>query len=326
VGPTDAATRAIPTVTIFGEKDMRQPAQLAEKLPVQRAEGALWATAIQWGQGHEFALANNLVMPWFDRVIRARYPVGATPLEGPVTLAPLAESDGWLGDPATWDAPMPSVAAFADYAGDKAAACWLPDAYLAAAWCGFVAKKPGVVIRRPAGQGDKADFQPHPAAWPVVVSVEVTAGRATSVEVLDGDRTLARTDAAPCDVAIGPLAPGVHALLAVATLEDGRRLVSRPHTIIVTGKPAAPEKPAAEPDAKAEPVAVPATTPVTPPATTPVAPPALAPEKGPGEADAPAPAPEKPSAETGQAPAGNEAAPRGTSAAPIAPSRGENSP
>jgi len=44
--------------------------KLAGKSPIAGKEGALWATAVQWRRRHEFGRANNLFMPFLDRVIK----------------------------------------------------------------------------------------------------------------------------------------------------------------------------------------------------------------------------------------------------------------
>jgi hypothetical protein len=134
VGPDTAETRGIPIVTVFGDKDMQQMPQLAAKLPVQRKEGARWAIAVQWGRGHEFAAANNIVIPLFDHAICRRYPAGVTPAAGPVKLVDIPENEGWLGDRGTWETNFAAIASFAAFQGDKGQACWLADEYLACVW------------------------------------------------------------------------------------------------------------------------------------------------------------------------------------------------
>lgn len=47
VGPRDEASRRVPMVTIFGERDGRQMGILSAKLPAARADSARWAIAPQ---------------------------------------------------------------------------------------------------------------------------------------------------------------------------------------------------------------------------------------------------------------------------------------
>jgi hypothetical protein len=230
VGPRDEVTRAIPTLTIFGEKDGRQMEILGANLPKERAQGARWATAVQWGRKHEFAWANNLVIPFFERVIQQRYPAAQNPLQGVPKLLPMDEKSGWLTDGGSWNGNAPRVASFEKYEADKGAAGWLPDAYLAAVWRAFVSKSPGVKITSPAGFGDGQPFATLPAQNPVAVTVEIK-GAPQKAQLFDGDNLLGELNAAPFAWNV-KLAPGTHSLIAIATFENEVQ-VSRPATVIV---------------------------------------------------------------------------------------------
>lgn len=234
VGPRDAASHGIPMITIFGERDGRQMEKLADKLPATRSEGAQWATAVQWRLRHDFARANNLIMPLFDRAIRHRYPKGQTPLKGPVNLQDYEEANGWIGDPATWRSQAPHIAPVARFKGNASKACWLPDADVAAVWQAFVVREPKLTIAAPKGFGDKQPFAPHPAGKPIAVRLQVASDlNAKKIDLYDGSRKIATLAGPPPQVTIEQLDPGVHALIAVATLDDGRLSLSRPNTILV---------------------------------------------------------------------------------------------
>jgi hypothetical protein len=236
VGPRDDASGRVPMITIFGERDGRQMEILARKLPEARARGARWATAVQWGRRHEFARANNLLMPLFDRAIRYRYPPDRTPRQGPVPLKSHPEEAGWVGDPATWREPAPTIAPVKDYRGDASQACWLPDGYVAAVWQAFVVREPKLTIISPAGLGDGKPFSPHRADEPILVEVRLAESvPAERVDIFDGDRRLGTLGGKPLALRLERLEPGVHALIAIATTQDGERFVSRPNTILVVG-------------------------------------------------------------------------------------------
>ena len=49
VGPPNEAARAVPMLTIFGERDGRQMEKLDAKLPETRRAGGHWGIAVQWG-------------------------------------------------------------------------------------------------------------------------------------------------------------------------------------------------------------------------------------------------------------------------------------
>ncbi len=231
VGPRSEMTRKIPVVTIFGERDGRQMEKLAERLPEQRKQGALWATAVQWRKRHDFYKANNLAMPFFDQVIRHRYPKTANPTKSPVKLLPYKIESGWLGDRSTWDTDSPTVAAYAKFSGDKAQACWLPNSYVAQVWRAFVSQNPKVKIKFPPGLGGGQPFVLHQANKPIEVKLSLQ-GKAKKLVLFDGDNPLKTTDGTAEPTSI-QLPAGIHALIAVATLEDGSESVSRPTTIIV---------------------------------------------------------------------------------------------
>jgi len=236
VGPQDDATRRIPFMTIFGQKDGKQMALLAERLPVQRKQGALWASVVQWGRGHEFALANNIAIPFFAAAIARRVPPDQDARHGPVTLRERAEADGYLGDRAAWGKTVATVARFQSYTHDKVQACWLPDARVAAVWQAFVSPSKEVVIQTPPGLGDKQPFVLHSANTPVKAVVQVGGAlKIESVALYDADVALAELRQPPFKFDI-KLGPGIHSLIARVTTADKQMLLSRPHTIVVSRK------------------------------------------------------------------------------------------
>jgi pimeloyl-ACP methyl ester carboxylesterase len=235
VGPDAAvpATLKIPTVTVFGEKDGRQMQQLAAKLPKERAAGAQWAIAVQWGRRHEFGLANNLVVPFFADAIRLRYPKDATPLNGPVKLLDVEEKSGHLADVSSWSTPFPTIAPYAEFKGNPADACWFPSADVAAIWRAFVAKEPKVAITSPLHFSDGKPFVPVPAGQPLDVAFTLPAGvEPKEIQLFEGAQLLATTTDRNAPIRIDNLPPGIHPLILVVTLADGTRLTSRPVVVI----------------------------------------------------------------------------------------------
>jgi dienelactone hydrolase len=93
---------------------------------VHRTAGAPWAFAEEPGAPHHW-LSNavlELVVNWVETVFEQRLP--ASP-NGP--LRPVAESAGWLGDPVTF-----GIASWAEFAGDRGSASWLPSQATAQRW------------------------------------------------------------------------------------------------------------------------------------------------------------------------------------------------
>ncbi len=231
VGPRTPESRSVPIVTIFGEKDGRQMEQLLTRLPSERREHARWAIAVQWGRRHEFGRANNLVLPWFDRVIAHRLPQ-SVPAGTGVTLREYLESSGWLGSTADWA----TIAPYADYSGDRALACWLPDAYVAHVWQAFVVRAPQVRIEEPAGLGDGAPLVVHRSGEPIAIRLKLNDPQAVArVEIYRGDQRWLAAEGPATELEGPPLPPGIHALIAVAVRTDGTRHLSPPNAILVRG-------------------------------------------------------------------------------------------
>lgn len=232
IGPGTDAGRRVPMVTIFGENDGAQMKLLLAKLPAERKLGARFGIAVQWHRNHEYGQANNLSFVFLDDVIARRLPRQPV-AEGPTPLADFPLEEGWLGDVATWgkDGRLPTVATWQDYKGDRDAACWFPSRRTAAVWQAFVGGSKSVTITEPPGLGDKQKFMSHSAGKPVTVGLELGDGvRPERVELWDADRRLAAKTEGPWTFEVS-LAPGIHSL--IATVEDGGRRSSRPHTFVV---------------------------------------------------------------------------------------------
>lgn len=232
VGPASAATRKVPVLTIFGEKDGQQMKLLLDKLPAERKQGAHFAVAVQWNRKHEFGQANNLAFVFLDDVIARRVPKDA-PTDKPVKLADVPLEDGWLGDPTTWGRDgRVATAAWPDFKGNRDKACWFESKRTAAVWQAFVGASKEVTITEPPGLGDGQPFELHSAKKPVKVAVKLAPGlKADRVEFWDGDKLIGEATQAPWALEV-KLTPGIHALYAtVGPVND--RLTSRPHTIVV---------------------------------------------------------------------------------------------
>jgi dienelactone hydrolase len=234
VGPVSNATRSIPVLTIFGEKDGSQMAQLLEKLPAQRAESALWGIAVQWNRKHEFGQANNLSFVFLDDVIAQRLPSEFI-IGEPVRLREIPEKTGWLGDVATWnkDGRRPSIATYENFKSQRAQACWFPSQRAAATWQAFVSASKDVKLNSPAGLGDGQAFLSHPAEQAIPVEVSLAKGvEPEHVELWNGGERIAILTSAPWEFEV-KLAPGIHALYAIAHASGGSEQCSRPHTVVI---------------------------------------------------------------------------------------------
>jgi len=215
-------------VTSFGERDGRQMEKLLTKLPVERGENAQWAIAVQWRRRHEFGAANNLAMPFFDRVIQLRYPADLSPVKGPIQLKAIDELTGWVGDVSAWGKRPVEVKPAARGQGIKTT-CWFPDRYTARVWQSFVTAKPMLNITLPKSV-DKKPF----GVVKRNVSVRVRqVGKADLrlVELFDGDKPLALAKQGSVEFSV-ELSPGIHSLIARGH-SAGKIWLSRPCTVIV---------------------------------------------------------------------------------------------
>ncbi len=231
VGPRDEAALAIPMLTVFGERDGSQYDKLLTKLPAARVGGARFGIAVQWGRRHEFARANNLLMPLFDAAIRRRLGAPGEPLR------PFPESAGWLGDVSNWRDSVAIIAPIAEFPGERANACWLPNETTARAWQAFVTREPVFELTSPPGLGDGQAFVLRRIGEPIEVAMKWNEKRLAlrgGVTVFAGERKLGDLGRDGLEVTFEK--PGIYPMFLQATLVDGGTALSRPNTVIVAGK------------------------------------------------------------------------------------------
>lgn len=121
------ATLAVPTFVMQAQQDaVVSNSTIQTVFAANRAQGGLWALAVEPGVGHSEAseLGNAAALSWLRTVMELRLPsVGGSP------LIALTEASGWLGNQTTLD-----IASWADYAGSKAAASWILSEAQAESW------------------------------------------------------------------------------------------------------------------------------------------------------------------------------------------------
>ncbi len=236
VGPTNDALRNIPTLSVFGEKDGKQFDLLMGKLTEQRKAGARWAIAVQWGRGHEFGGANNLVMPFFDTCIRLRLPADAKLAEGTAKLKEIPEASGWVAVPPTKERPMVEqmLPAAKAVAGGEVT-CWFPTQDLARAWHGFVTKGKAA-IASPAPLGDGRAFAVVEAGKPVALKLTGVQDL-TRFQVFAGGQklwALDRTDTtANAEFTLEKLPTGIHTLVVVPITGGKDAVPIKPIAVVV---------------------------------------------------------------------------------------------
>ena len=113
-------------------------------------------------------------------------------------------------------------------------ACWLPDERVAAIWRAFVVKGPKVRIVSPPGLGDGQPFFVHDTGQPLQVEVEYSKElEVVELSMFVGHKLLGEKSQDFRLATVGPLARGIHTLIAVATDKNGIVHYSTPHTILV---------------------------------------------------------------------------------------------
>lgn len=177
--PDEPVLRSIPFLTVFGEKDGGQMQKIMTSHPQHRANGALWGVAVQGGRGHEFAKANNVVIPFFDAVLRRRLPANGSVADATVQFRDFPLAEGWYGDVSAWSDKRRggAIAPAADFRGDASRQAWLPDRRTARGWQVFVSADKLVQIVEPPGLGDGQAFLAHAPATPIRIRVAVRRPR-----------------------------------------------------------------------------------------------------------------------------------------------------
>ena len=147
-GALSPAALKTPSIGVGGQFDLPEGRTgIIDKFKANRPSGGLCALAVEHNTGHAEGNVDGVFFTFFDHAIRARYPAGATPLSGPVTLLDLTESNGWLANEPTVSSGLSgSVYPYATYSGDKTTACWLMDADVANLYRGFATYNPAVTV------------------------------------------------------------------------------------------------------------------------------------------------------------------------------------
>jgi autotransporter-associated beta strand protein len=147
-GALSATALKTPSIGVGGQFDLGVGRTgIIDRFEANRPSGGLCALAIEQNTGHVEGNVDGMFFTFFDHAIRARYPAGATPLSGPVTLLDLTESNGWLAtEPTVSSGLSGSVYPYVDYPGTKTTACWLMDADVATLYRGFATYNPAVTV------------------------------------------------------------------------------------------------------------------------------------------------------------------------------------
>jgi dienelactone hydrolase len=153
----------VPTFVALAALDARvDNVALTRVFEGNRAAGARWALAVEAAVPHdELSVAQHqLTIDWISTIVQLRLPANRSD-----QLREVAETSGWVGNPATGQA-----APWASYAGDRAIASWLPSQRMAERWEGLMA-------RRRIETFEIGDFAMYvPASVPLVRGVILALG------------------------------------------------------------------------------------------------------------------------------------------------------
>jgi pimeloyl-ACP methyl ester carboxylesterase len=129
-GSATPAKNAVPYLVITGAKDKPEWVKSSsDNFNAGHKAHALWTRAINPNEGHEAGKSRPLMVAYLRCVIPLRLDSSSS------SSAPkrLSESDGWLGNPQTYD-----IASYSRYQGNRNEAIWLPDESTAKAWQEFL--------------------------------------------------------------------------------------------------------------------------------------------------------------------------------------------
>ena len=230
--PSNPGFAHTPGLFYMGDMDSSVSGRLEQLTPF-RQNGAQIAYFIQWGFGHEFGYADDLGWKFLSDAVSLRYPEGASPADGPVSLIDIPDDYGWLADWTTWTGDITQIAAYSDFTPGPTKGFWLPTSDMAFVYRAHATQTLPVSFTQPSGPGQWDEVQPGDA-----VDIAVSVGDLTGVQqvdVYDGSQPVAQLTAAPYTATWTAQGIGPHMLVAVATLDDGSLRTGYTAPVMVLG-------------------------------------------------------------------------------------------
>ncbi len=136
-GDTTPAKNKVPFLIITGLKDKPDWVSGSKaNFEIGHKAHAVWTQALSPNEGHESGKSHPLMLAFLRAVLLQRLgppPTAPLAFPKPVEVKSISSSDGWLGNPATYD-----IASQSSYQGDRNAAIWIPDEATAKAWQSFL--------------------------------------------------------------------------------------------------------------------------------------------------------------------------------------------
>ncbi len=187
-----------------------------------RSSGVQVAFWTQWGAEHERLFADEIGWKFLADAVHLRYPLNASPLDGPIDLIDIPTEDGWVADSRTWEEGITAISPFADSESANED-FWLPTRDMAYIYRGHATHDRPIEFTSPTNATDVAWSEVNPGD---TVDIAVSVGglpTVESVEVFDGSESIAEMTAPPYTTTWTAEGVGAHELVAVATLADGSR-------------------------------------------------------------------------------------------------------
>lgn len=233
--PSNPAFAHVPGLFYIGDMDPRLDNALARRdaLIPFRQNGAQIGFFIQWGFGHEFGYADDIGWKFLSDAVSLRYPEGASPADGPVSLIDIPDEDGWLADWTTWQSDITQIAAYGDFAPGPSKGFWLPTRDFAYVYRSHATETLPVSFTQPSGPGQWDEVMPGDTV-DIAVSVGTLTG-VKEVDVYDGSQPIAQMTAAPYAATWTAQGIGPHMLVAVATLDDDSQRTGYTAPVMVLG-------------------------------------------------------------------------------------------
>lgn len=130
-GNTSYAKNEVPYLVITGAKDKPDWVKGAtSNFEAGHKDHALWTRAFTPNEGHEPGKSRALIMSFLRAVIPQRLGNSSS------SLKRLSDSDGWLGNPKTYE-----IFSSSQYIGNRSEGIWLPDEATAKEWQKFITVK-----------------------------------------------------------------------------------------------------------------------------------------------------------------------------------------
>lgn len=231
VPPTIAAPQImeIPAILWAGDNDVSGLANKMESfVATNRASGLRGAYAVLQGTTHaQSILLHNIGIANLHEAIALSYPTNQSALNPPVTLARVAEADGWLINTNTIRSVFATVTNYAAYVGDKTKAHWVLNKNMAYVYRAFATHSPPISLSVP---GDETEVNPGSSITVTVVDAAFTGW--TNMAIFSFSTNLANFTSGTATVTLNNVTSGLYVFSAIGT-RGGTNVTTKPKMVLV---------------------------------------------------------------------------------------------